>query len=357
MTRSTLRAAARLACVLALAACDHGAPFQPPAETNVGPAGTTLPLRLTWYPLNDRSPSVSGTRLLFTRQSDAETSIYTGFGREECIAIMPVDGGTISASYCPDRLIPHPDSLVDTWFEPSLSPDGRQIAFMWQRAYRVSALGFLDAYLMVTPLDRMADTTLRRLEVSYVQPGLPNPIRADIATRITWPDDHTLRFLATYEHIQKVKGGGAERVTDTTDDALALMELDLPSGASRLVPGGDSVLAYAAAPSGGIYVVREADSTALLLLDPATGTTAPVAAFPRAVRDIIVVDGLVAAVAADSSQILTMDPATGQVQPISGFAGPVRRLAAAGGRRFVAEIENAVQLFGAPTDLWLMQIP
>jgi hypothetical protein len=37
--------------------------------------------------------------------------------------------------------------------------------------------------------------------------------------------------------------------------------------------------------------------------------------------------------------------------------GPVHRLTAAGGRRFVAEVEADGRLFGAPADLWLFELP
>ena len=48
---------------------------------------------------------------------------------------------------------------------------------------------------------------------------------------------------------------------------------------------------------------------------------------------------------------------TGARQQLTGFAGPVRHIAAAGGRRLVAEIEVALLPYGAPSDLWLLEFP
>jgi hypothetical protein len=346
-----------LAWLILLAACDHGGPFAVAGQSNLGPFSAVIPRRLTFDPGANRTPSVAGDMILFSRQSSAEPGSYNGNGREECLAFMPVEGGSLSRTLCPDRLVPQPDTLVDTWFEPSLSPDGKRLAFMWQRAYRVSALAYLDAYLMVTDLDHPADTTGIRHEVIWVRPGVPNPTRAGVATRITWLGADTLRFLATREHIQKVKGGGAERVTDTTWDALALVDLDLRTNVLSLVPGGDSTSAYAPAPGGGLWIVKDADSSALLHLDPATGVLLPVGRFSSAVLDLINVDGAPVAITSAGATIERLDVATGVVSAVGGFSGPARRLAAAGNGRFIAEIEQATVLFGAPPALWLFAVP
>ena len=346
-----------LAWLILLAACDHGAPFESPPPVGLGPFSGAVPRRLTFDPGANRTPSVAGGMILFSRQSSAEPGSYNSNGREECIAFMPVEGGSLSRTLCPDRLIPQPDTLVDTWFEPSLSPDGKRLAFMWQRAYRVSALAYLDAYLTVNDLEHPADTTGIRHEVIWVRPGVPNPTRAGVATRITWLGADTLRFLATREHIQKVKGGGAERVTDTTWDTFALVDLDLRTNLLSLVPGGDSLLAYAAAPGGGLWIVKDADSSALLHLDPATGALLPVGRFSSAVLDLINVDGAPVAITRAGVAIERLDVATGALSADSGFSGPARRLAAAGSGRFVAEIEQANVLFGAPPALWLFAVP
>jgi hypothetical protein len=124
-----------------------------------------------------------------------------------------------------------------------------------------------------------------------------------------------------------------------------------------VVPGGDSVIAYAAAPSGGIWVVREARPDELLLLDPVTGMRTVVGHFSSAASDLIELDSTAVAVVDGGNAIERLDVPTGGRQQLTGFAGPVRHIAAAGGRRLVAEIEQATRPFGAPSDLWLLEFP
>jgi len=358
---------------LALAACEHTAPGAVQAPADVGPFSDTLPRRLTFHLLNDRTPSVTGSVLVYSYQGDAYPDPgYSPDGREGCIAFLPVEGGSIRRLLCPHTLLSPADTFVNTWFEPSLSPDGNRVAFTWQRGPNVGPLGFVDADLVVAPAARPADPAATRYVVNYAEGGA-YPRRATHASRITWVGQDRLRFLATWEHIFKVKGGGSAQPTDTTYEPLALMELDLATGALAAVPGGDSVVAYAAAPSGGVWVVREGRRDSLLLLDPATGARTPVGSFSTGAWDLIAVDGAPVAIVdsvIDSGPacefclpihggrtIERLDPATGARTRLTGFSGPVRHIAAAGGGRVVAEVEQATLPFGAPSDLWLLEFP
>src|SRR4051812_36959995 len=98
------------------AACEHGAPFTAPSPIQVGPFGEAVPRRLTFFEGQDETPIVSGGMLYFSRQSADEPGAYAATGREQCIAIMPADGGTIVRSLCPRDYIVQPDTFVDTWF-------------------------------------------------------------------------------------------------------------------------------------------------------------------------------------------------------------------------------------------------
>lgn len=337
--------------------CDHSTPFTPPGPAEQGPFGTTLPRRLTFYGGMDATPSVAGDTLVFSRQSDREAGSYTAAGRERCIAFMPVEGGSIWRLLCPHVLIPQPDTFVDTWLEPVLSPDRTRLAFVWQRGLRVSAIGFADVFLMVTPVDRPADTTGLRHLVRWVQTGgNQNPLHGTMATRITWEDVSHILYLATYEHIRKVKGGGAERVTDTTYDPLALMRLDLATGTSALVPGGDSVIAYVPVPGGGVWVAKEYDNGLVRHLDLTTGVLTPAFTFSTPIVELIEVAGMPVAIWRDSTAVEWVEPGGG-LQRYSAFGGLLHRLAAAGGRRFVVEVEDGTALFGSTPDLWLLEIP
>jgi len=357
---------------LALAACEHAAPGSVQAPTDVGPFTATLPRRLTFFALNDRTPSVSGGVIAYGRQGAAYAdTFYSPNGKEGCLAFLPVDGGTIERLFCPHSLLSPADTFVNTWFEPSLSPDGTRIAFTWQRGPNVGPLGISDADLVVTPADRPTATPDVRVVVDYAEAGYI-PRRATHAGRITWLDGGRLRFLATWEYIFMVRGGGAGRVTDTLFVPLALQDLDVATGVISDVPGGDSVIAYAPAPSGGVWVVREPHPDSLLLLDPVSGARTPVGAFSSQVLDLIAVDGAPVAVVSPvvetgpisgltvfhgGSTIERLDPVSGARTQLTGFTGPVRHIAAAGRGRLVAEIEQATLPFGAPADLWLLEIP
>ncbi len=354
------RLLALLFAPLALAGCEHTAPGSVRTPVDVGPYTATLPRRLTLGVLDDRTPSVSGGVLVYARQGDAyANTFFSPRGREECLAFLPVEGGTIQRLLCPHSLLSPADTFVHTWTEPALSPDGTRLAFTWQRGPNVGAQGFYDAYLMVTPADHPADTTQLRLPVRYAEAGLI-PRRADLATKIAWLDAGHLRFLATLEYIVDEQHGGPTRATDTTYVPLALEDLDLATRAITPVPGGDSVIAWAPAPSGGVWLVREPPSVrgALFLLDPGTGVRTLVGRFSGNVADLAAVDGAAVAILGGGGVLERLDPATGAVTVLAtAFAGPMVHIAAAGGRRFVVQVQQATQPFGAPSDLWLLELP
>jgi len=348
--------ARRVIWLLLLAACGHGETLSFEQEP-LGPLTPGLPRRLTMNPRDDMMPSVAGAMLIFARQGDSyRADQYTNLPRESCLALMPAEGGSIRTMLCPHHYLSVSDTLVHTWFEPALSPDGSRVAFNWMRAYDISALGYVDANLLVTSLAQPADSSLR-VQLDFIEAGML-PRHADVATEITWIGNDTLRFLSTHYQIIKVKGGGAERVTDTIMRGLQLTELDIATRAVRYLAGGDSVYAYANAPDGAIYVMREPDSTLLLRLDPSTGTRAPVGRFSASVSDIAVLEGMpVAAIAGAHFDIERMDPASGALEPHDFFPRTPLRLAAVNGRRLIAEVETASIEFGAPPDLWLVELP
>jgi hypothetical protein len=334
----------RMALTLGLlaAACSHTEPFEQDGPPPLGPSSTTIPRQLTFNPGDDRSPSVIGDSLVYSRYDPGRGT------RAQCVAILPVEGGTLRATSCP----PPPtatDSLIGTWLEPAISPSRRQIAFVWERGDPLSALGAWSHHLTVGPIDSAAQGAQTMIA------GWASGDRFfNTATKPTWSGADAIRFLATYQQVFKVKGGGAERFTDTTLVPRALMALRVSDGTVSLVAGGDSVIAYAPATDGGLWVVKESDSRTLLRLDPA-GTFTTVGMLPGAATDLAEVDARVVA-AIGGTVMPWIDPATADTGSIVA-PGPVHRIAPGPGRFLVAEVELDAREFGAPAHLWLFELP
>jgi hypothetical protein len=76
--------------------------------------------------------------------------------------------------------------------------------------------------------------------------------------------------------------------------------------------------------------------------------------------DLVQVDGLAVAVLTDSSWVEVLDPSTGVLDSASvppGWGWVLRIAAVPGSRRLVAEVEQPVDQFGGPANLWLMELP
>ncbi|MDH3496398.1 MAG: hypothetical protein OER21_06525 [Gemmatimonadota bacterium] len=329
--------------LVALGACAHSEPFQPDEAAPRGPSSTTIPRQLSFNPGDDRAPSVNAGTVAYSRYDPARTPAA------RCVALLPPDGGSLIGLHCPPKPTPA-DTFVSTWLEPAIAGDGQRVAFVWQRGARTSALGAWTHELAVAPRDSLRHPALRLLL------GAP---RADgrlfnTATKLGWTDDRTVRFIAAFDWIFKVKGGGTARLTDTVLVGLALFDLDVPTASLRQVPGGDSVYAWAADPAGPLYVIKDADSTTVHAL-AADGSLTAMAAFPAPVTDLAVIDRRLVA-ATGTGSLWWRDPVSGA----SGMLlarGPVHRVAPAGERRLIAEVERSVELFGAPANLWLLELP
>jgi hypothetical protein len=174
-----------------------------------------------------------------------------------------------------------------------------------------------------------------------------------------WLNATTVRFLASYERVFKVKGGGAERLTDTLMDAYTLVDLDLAAGGTAgIVPGADSTIAYAAVASGGFWLVKSSDSTRLLFLAPGTDSAVTVTSFSGPVVDLTDVEGVPVALLSSGTTVEWIDVPTGVVSRLS-IELPLRRIAVVPGtRRFVAEVENTADpLASIGANLWLFSLP
>jgi hypothetical protein len=331
-----------------VAACEHAAPTADGSPDPLGPRTAALPRRLTYNTGDDRHPALAGGRLVFSRLEADEA------GNERCLAYLPAEGGTIEREFCPPPALVPADTFVDTWTEPALSPDGARVAYLWQQGSLVSVLGFWATSIVVAPADRADDRTGFVWPIHYVA---PSGRIGDAVSEITWADAGTLRFLIGYEFIFKVKGGGLERYTDTTFQSYALAELDIGSGAFRLVPGGDSVVAYAAAPDGGLWVARSDQPAELQHLAAGSDTPTPIAAFAAPITGLADVAGRAVAIVSDAA-VAWIEPGDSSMHSLAIDLGPVRRISAVPGtRRFVVEVERGRDPFGDPANLWLYELP
>jgi hypothetical protein len=331
-------------------ACGHEAPYEWTGPAPHGPISVALPRRLTFNPGDDRNPSVTAGTLVFSR-----LALDRGGGRERCLAFLPAEGGTLRGTVCPPPPSASPaDTFIDTWVEPALSPDGQQIAFVWQQGAPASYYTWTRDLVIAPVLDPSHPTF--RWQAWYV---LPDGRIATAVSKTMWLGPTSLRFLASYERVFKVKGGGAGRLTDTVIDVFSLLDLDLATGQARVVPGADSAIAYAPAPAGGgVWLVKSSDSTQLLLLAQGVDTAVPIATFSGPVADLTNVSGVPVALFSGGLLIEWIDLTTG-VRGNVGSATPISRVVAVPGTRlFVAEVEKTgTPLAPDGANFWLFGIP
>lgn len=323
------------------AGCGHEQAWTPSAPTLPGPRQGPLPLQLTFNAGDDRAPTLgaAGQMLAFRRYDPVESSAT-------CIAYLPVAGGTLRAMLCPPAPSPA-DTFVSTWSSPALSPDGQRVAFLWERSSSTSALGSWTSELAVGPADNPRAATVR----VAIQESLTQAYVNTLA-KPAWTSAGHVRFLASLDSIFKVKGGGAERFTDSIMVSRFVAELDVGAGTLAAVPGGDSAIAWAPGAGDEFWTVR----APARVFHVTGGVAIERETFSQPVADLALVNGVLVAALRDTAAVEWLDPATG-ARGLLGTSGPVRRLSPAGGRRFVAEVERGVVLFGSPANLWLYELP
>lgn len=347
MHRPRLRPAA-LGLALVLLGCSHTEPFATEAPDPLGPPSTDLPRQLTFNPGDDRAPNVAGTDLVFDRlEADADFIA-------PCIAVLPVEGGTLRGEYCAPSPSPA-DTFVSSWLEPALSPDGTRLAFVWRRSARVSALSAWTYHLVVSSVDSPEVP----LAIQLIARALPSGQRINTARELSWASATSVRFLGAFEVIVKVKDGGASRFTDTATVPRALMEYDLTADTIRLMPGGEGVIAYAQGSSA-LWIVADS-SPSLLQTLAADGTRTAAGTWPGGVTDIAEIGGVLAATRMADAMVrdtmFWLEPASGQSGQIP-LPGVARRLSPGPSGTVVVEIERqGGDQYGAPANFWLFPLP
>ncbi len=314
---------------LAVAACEHAAPFDvPPAEPR-GPFDAAIPRRLTFNTGDDRTPVLVADTVIFSRFEPARED------QDRCFGFLPVAGGVLARSVCPGG--PLPDDRQQIWSEPAVSPDGARIAYI-AREGPIGSASTGSQVIVVAPLSAPGEATA----TFNGRVVLPDGREAAMIRRLRWPGGETLRFIA----------GVPDPVTNAFTP-FAVVELDIASGAVSAVAGVDEPAAYATAPDGSVWYVSRLDPTLLLQVPPESGTPAAVGRFSAAVIDLENGDGVPVAVTEAPAAVEWLDLLTGTTGGVLWRgATPLQVASAPGTRRVVAEIASG----GAP-DLWLLVIP
>jgi hypothetical protein len=216
--------------------CGHGEPFTTVPTEPLGPPTELLPRRLTYNTRPDRTPSVFGDTIVYTRV-DADRADGDG-----CLALLPLEGGTLYHTVCARGALA--DSVRDSWLYPAISPDGRRIAFVRERlVFRAGNL--LERALVVAPL--AAPDSAVVVVAGYAIPG------GEVASgyrKVTWSDDQTLWFLGGFETsgpatVEGFAPYGVFAVTLAGDQA----------GVPEVVPDLSFVRTYARGDDGTVYFV------------------------------------------------------------------------------------------------------
>lgn len=329
-------------------ACDHTSPFAYTPPQDVGPQDSAYPRRLTFNLGDDRNPSVLGDTLVYSRLDLSHSK------SDRCIAMLPVGGGTLIAQFCP----PVARDTINAWWEPALSPDGSQIAYLWQRGSFQTAAPQSDTLVIASAAD--PTKVLHKWKLDSLDASLG--VVLEYPAKLSWVNASTLRFLFSSFTIRYVQAGSYTRYADTTIASAGLVNMNVKTGRITAVRGAEAALTYATAADGGVWFTTLATQDTLLHLAPGATTPDTVGAFGRSPVDLANVDGAPVAIVfmpaiVDHFNIERLDPANGTMSVVSVGTEPLRRIAGAPGGRVVAERELYEILYGAPANLWLYRLP
>ncbi|MBE0592483.1 MAG: hypothetical protein IH616_08795, partial [Gemmatimonadales bacterium] len=321
-----------VAAAVALTACDHTPPFTITDPDALGPAGESLPRRLTFNPGPDEAPAARADVVVYSTLPSGRID------RDRCLAYLPPDGGTLLATRCVGGDVP--DGWQDALLRPAPSADGRMAVIREQSAVGAVAPG--TRTLLITPFDR-PDSVLFEKSVFFV---LPSGDRVLDIRNLEWVGG-VLRFVAGEDALVR---DPITRVYDTLFTPLALGTLDPTVGAFEAIPGTEGALAHVDAPGGGVWFVSILDPSTLLSLPAGGAAVDTVGVFSLQVTALGLVDGLPVAIAAgrDTTVVEWLDPDTGSPAGRVVVPGEGHAIAGIPGtRRFVLDLER-----GGSRDLW-----
>lgn len=339
--------------VASLTACNHSEPFSIEPNEPLGPfprdPGTQLLQRLTFNTGDDRTPSVTGDILVFSR---LEPSRIDG---DRCIAFMPVAGGTLTRQVCAGG--GSPDNVRDAWLRPVVSPDGERIAYVAEEsnAAFVPNVPSTRSLVVASVTDFQRLKTLAPFSVRTAD-GVINDFRD-----IKWTDANTIRFIGG-------TGGFNSLIQDTVFVGLGVFEWNVDAGSTIKIAGIENPIAYTSADDDGIWFLSDADSTKVFHL-PAGETTpvelpfdwSQISLIPGVMWDIDNFDGkpaviarvVVDFVAGPEERVIVLEIGSASGSRILR-AGRIRNFVRVPGQRaIVADVVNAA----GGANLWLAELP
>ena len=345
--------------IAVLAACEHTSPFHPGLYAPTGPLGSGSPLRLTYNPGQDLTPTwlPDGSAILYARERLDRPD------RDRCIARLPAGGGSITGELC-DRIPAAADS-TDAFAWPAPAADGRLV---YTRANSLTALGSLaphDQQLVLGMFDGSAAVRVLR-SIPYQSPSGRGH---EAVAQIRWLNATTLVYVGQRVAYPRACGSC---LADTVPSGLELVKMDLSSPIPLLdtLPGTDQASSVAVAGDDTVYYTRNGDSRVFRLV-LSTGATTVAHDFGGPIaRDVQIVGSRLVAVVG-GNVTYTSSPTLGPLQQDGGgvlhlvdlssgidvtltdtalaFRHPAL---APSGKQVVAELVT-----GRTTDLWAVSLP
>ncbi len=336
--------------IAAATACDHSQPFEFEGTDPHGPfpRDSTTPLiqRLTFNTGDDRTPSVAGDEVVFSRLE------LTRSDGDRCIAFLPVIGGTLSRTECAGAAA---DAVRHAWLRPVVSPDGARIAYVAEES-----IALLNP---VVPRRRtLVVATIDNINQAIV---ILNPLNTTDGSvgdfrELEWVGSETLRFIGG-------QGSFNGFTRDTVFTALGLFEWNVATDSVGRIEGVTNPITHTRAPDGGIWFVSQPDSTVIFHL-PAGATSAvplffdwtSISLTPATIWDIDNFDGqpvvaanvLINPLTGLQGMILVLDLASGSASAIWRDSRPRSFAKVPGMGAVVIDVID-----GAGANLWLAELP
>lgn len=335
-----MRATLALALGLSLAACEHSQPFAVQEPDPLGPAGTELPVRLTFNVGPDEMPAATADFIVYSTLDPGRSD------GDRCLAYLPPTGGTRLRTTCPGGALP--DDRQDALLQPAPGPNN-QMAFVWEQ----SAIGARAPGIRRLRTASIGDVDDPQLDINVLF-QLEDGTRILAVRQLQWASTGLLWFVAGEDYLDTNNG------VDTVFVPLALGTVNPEGGAFAPIPGTDSAYTYGVAPDGSAWFLRATDRRQLLRVDPNVGEVAVLGHFDVDVETLGVVGGLPVAFGTRigssgnvEAVVQWLGTETGTPAGEIDAPGVVRDIVGVPGMpRFVLGLEA-----GSATDLWLYTLP